>query len=103
MQSNGTKKNSLPPKYVSLWIFGIPLETKKNVQIRFPKIFSAGPVFAFLKNASHRLGMPQAADITKARALATQRGKHLKLNISYRHELISWEMSVYFDNIGLVL
>ena len=47
--------------------------------------------------------MPKAADITKARALATRRGKHLKLNISYGHELISWEMSVYFDNIGLVL
>ena len=47
--------------------------------------------------------MPKAADITKARALATQRCKHLKLDISYVHELISWEMSVYFDNIGLVL
>ena len=56
-----------------------------------------------LKNASYRLGMPKAADITKARALATRRGKHLKLNISYGHELINWEMSVYFDNIGLVL
>ena len=31
--------------------------------------------------------MPKAADIT---------------NISYGHEHISWEMSVYFDNIGLV-
>ena len=29
--------------------------------------------------------------------------KHLKLNISYGHELIKWEMSVYFDNTGLVL
>ena len=47
--------------------------------------------------------MPKAADITKARALATRRGKHLRLNISYGHELINWEMSVYFDNIGLVL
>ena len=27
----------------------------------------------------------------------------MKLNISYGHELINWEMSVYFDNIGLVL
>ena len=56
-----------------------------------------------LKNASHRLGLPKAADITKARALATRRGKHLKLNISYGHEVINWGMSVYFDNIGLVL
>ena len=49
--------------------------------------------------------MPKAADITKARALATRRGKYLKLimNISYGHELFNWEMSVYFDNIGLVL
>ena len=47
--------------------------------------------------------MPKAADITKARALATLRGKHLKLNISYGHELINWEMSMYFDNIGLAL
>ena len=47
--------------------------------------------------------MPNAADITKARALATQRGKHLKLKISYGHELINWEMSAYLDNIGLVL
>ena len=47
--------------------------------------------------------MPEAADITKARALATRRGKHLKLNMSYGHELINWEMSVYFDIIGLVL
>ena len=47
--------------------------------------------------------MPKAADITKARVLATRRGKHLKLNISYGQELINWEMSVYFDNIGLVL
>ena len=47
--------------------------------------------------------MPKAADITKARALATQRGRHLKLNIRYGHELINWEMSVYFDNIDLVL
>ena len=47
--------------------------------------------------------MPKAADTTKARALATRRGKHLKLNIGYGHELINWEMSVYFDNIGLVL
>ena len=47
--------------------------------------------------------MPEAADITKARALATRRGKFLKLNISYSHELFNWEMSVYFDNIGLVL
>ena len=48
--------------------------------------------------------MPKAADITKARALATRRNKHLKLNISYGHELIiiNWEMSVYFDNIGHV-
>ena len=57
----------------------------------------------YLKNASHRLGMPKAADITKARALATRRGNHWKLNISYGHELINWEMSVYFDNIGLML
>ena len=47
--------------------------------------------------------MPKAADITKVRALATRRGKYLKLNISYGHELFNWEMSVYFDNIGLVL
>ena len=47
--------------------------------------------------------MPKAADITKARAVASRRGKHLKLNISYGHELINREMSVYFDNIGLVL
>ena len=47
--------------------------------------------------------MPKVADITKTRALVTQRGKHLKLNIGYGHELISWEMSVYFDNFGLVL
>ena len=47
--------------------------------------------------------MPKAADITKARTLTTRRGKHLKLNTSYGHELINWEMSVYFDNIGLVL
>ena len=56
-----------------------------------------------LKNASHRLGMPKAADITKARALATRRGKYLKLNVSYGHELFNWEMSVYFDSISLVL
>ena len=24
------------------------------------------------------------------------------LNTSYGHELVNWEMSVYFDNIGLV-
>ena len=47
--------------------------------------------------------MPKATDITKARALATRRGKHLKLNISYGHELLDWEMSVYFDTMGLVL
>ena len=47
--------------------------------------------------------MPKAADVTKARALATRRGKYLKLNISYGHEFINWAMSVYFDNIGLVL
>ena len=47
--------------------------------------------------------MPKAAVITKARAFANRRGKHLKLNISYGHELINWEMSVYFDNIGVVL
>ena len=47
--------------------------------------------------------MPKAADITKARALATRRGKYLELNISYGHELFNWEMSVYSDNIGLVL
>ena len=47
--------------------------------------------------------MPKAADITKAHALVTRRGKHMKLNISYGHELISWEMSVYFDNFCLVL
>ena len=49
--------------------------------------------------------MPKAADITKARALATRRGKHLKLNISYGHghELINWEMLVYFDNIRIML
>ena len=46
--------------------------------------------------------MPKAADITKVRALATRRGKYLKLNISYGHELFNWEMSVYFDHIGLV-
>ena len=55
-----------------------------------------------LKHPSHRLGTPKAADITKARALATQRGKRLKLNISYSHELIKCEMLVYFENIGLV-
>ena len=55
-----------------------------------------------LKNASHRLGMPKAADITNARALATRRGKQLKLNISYGYELINWEISVHFDKIGLV-
>ena len=60
-------------------------------------------VFVFRTHHNHRLGMPKAADITKARALPTRKGKHLKLNISYSHELISWGMSVYFDNIGLVL
>ena len=55
-----------------------------------------------LKNASHRLGMPKTADITKARTLATRRGEHLKMNISYGHELINWEMSVYFGNVGFV-
>ena len=53
----------------------------------------------YLKNASHRLGMPKAADITKARALATRRGKHLKLNKSYGHELINWGMSVYRQHL----
>ena len=48
-----------------------------------------------LKNASHRLGVPKAADITKARALAPRRGTHLKLTISYGHELINWEMSLH--------
>ena len=47
--------------------------------------------------------MPKAADITKARAFAIRMSKHLKLNISYGHKLINWKMSVYFDNIGLVL
>ena len=47
--------------------------------------------------------MPEEADITKARALATRMDKHLKLDISYGHDLINWELSVYFDNIGLVL
>ena len=47
--------------------------------------------------------MPKAADITKVRALTTRRGNYLKLNISYGHELFNLEMSVYFDNIGLVL
>ena len=28
--------------------------------------------------------------------------KHLKLDIQYGHELITCEMSVYLDNIGLV-
>ena len=46
--------------------------------------------------------MPTSTDITKARTRNSE-GKHLKLNISYGHELINWEMSVYFDNIGLVL
>ena len=27
----------------------------------------------------------------------------MKLNIRYGHKLISWKMSVYFDNIGIVL
>ena len=56
---------------------------------------------ASLKNVSHRLGMPTVADITKSRALAARRGKHLKLNISNGHELISWEMSVYFGNVRI--
>ena len=47
--------------------------------------------------------MPKAADITKARAVATRRGKYLKLNISCGQELFNWEMSVHFENIGLVL
>ena len=47
--------------------------------------------------------MPKAADIAKARALATRRGKYLKLNVSYGHVLFNWEMSLYFYNIGLVL
>ena len=47
--------------------------------------------------------MLKAADIAKVRALTTRRGKHLKLNISGGHELINWEMSVYFENIDLVL
>ena len=47
--------------------------------------------------------MPKTADITEARSLATRRGKYLRLNISYGHELFNWEMAVYFDNIGLVL
>ena len=47
----------------------------------------------------------KAADITEARTIAAQRCKLLKLHISYAygHELINWEMPVYFDNIGLVL
>ena len=57
---------------------------------RFTQALKSGK----FRNASHRLGMPKAADIKKARALATRRGKHLKLNISYGHELINWEMSV---------
>ena len=47
--------------------------------------------------------MPKAPDMTKARAFASRRGKHLKLNISFGHELINWKMSVYFDKIKLVL
>ena len=47
--------------------------------------------------------MPKAADNPKACTPATRRGKHLKLNISSGHELFNWEISVYFDNIGLVL
>ena len=54
------------------------------------------------KGSSQLLGMPKEADITKARALATRRGKYLRLNVSYGHELFNWEMSVCFDNIGLV-
>ena len=42
-------------------------------------------------------------DFVIARVLAARRDKQLKLNISYGRELINWEMSVYFDNIGLVL
>ena len=40
--------------------------------------------------------------ITRTRALATQMYKHLKLNINYVHELITFERSVYFDNISVV-
>ena len=58
---------------------------KRKTQLRY-----------FLKNASHRLGMPKAADITKAPALGTRTGKYLKLNISYGHELINWEMSQHW-------
>ena len=32
-----------------------------------------------------------------------RRDKQLKLSISYVQELINWEMSVYFDNVDLVL
>ena len=48
-----------------------------------------------------RLGTPLAADPDVC-ALETQNDKRLKLNPSYGHELITCEMSVYFDNIGLV-
>ena len=40
--------------------------------------------------------VPEAADITKTRALATLRGKHLKLNMSFGHEFIKLgDVTVY--------
>ena len=38
--------------------------------------------------------------IANARTLATQRGKHTKLNMSHEFELINCEMSMYVSTIG---
>ena len=54
------------------------------------------------KNPWLRLGTHKTTDITKARAIAIDRGNRLKINMSYGNELINWKMSVYLDKIGLV-
>ena len=47
-----------------------------------------------------RVDRSKIADITDARALTTEKRMRLKLNMSYGHERINREMSVYFDDIG---
>ena len=49
-----------------------------------------------------RLGTLKLADIAIARALTSQRDKHVKLNISYDFELTNFKISVYFSYIGLI-
>ena len=51
-----------------------------------------------LKQSKLRLGTLLAADNPDARAIATKRDKLFELNMSYGSELITCEVSVYFDS-----